>query len=259
MKYALIAATAFVAAPAMAGLVDTQSDNDAANSNVVDDGVINPGEYSATYTGGGSGFGGPLGGGSLSFDADSSNLYIGFEPQAGWDGSNNVVLFLDTRPGGVTDDTSLSDMGDPGRNLSSNLTRDVQDNYAIGADFSVVIGGFGVVVFELADDGTGALVFTAFEGDQVGGGASETTLSLAALGATGTVDFFAAFGSDTNFISNETIPASPSINGGNNPGFDNDGTGNPVDWVDFNRFNIPAPGAVALFGLGGLAAARRRR
>lgn len=253
-----VTGVALVSAPAFAGLVDVQTDANPASSTWNPNGVLDAGEY-ATFTGGGSGFGGPLGSGTLGFDTDGTNLYIGFDPGA--DLNDNVVLFLDTRPGGITDDTTLDDQADPGRNLSSNLTRDVVDNYAIGADFSVVIGGFGIVVFELVDDGSGQLVFNAFDGTFTGNDptlAREISLPLASIGSpTSAVDFFAAYGSDTNFLSDEGVPAQP-FSGGGNLGFDNNGNG-PVTWENYNQFRLPTPGALALCGIAGLAGLRRNR
>jgi hypothetical protein len=184
-------------------------------------------------------------------DSDNSNLYVGFDP--GGDLNDNAVLFLDTRTGGYTD-ADMNDTADPGRNLSSNLSRDVNDVIPIGADFSVVFGSFGTVVFELNAGNTPShLQFQIFQGDQTSNNPAivrEIALPLALLGNPGRVDFFAAYGSDTNFMSNESIPASP-LNGGGNPGFDNGGS--EVTFENANRFVIPEPSTM-LLGLGCLFA-----
>src|SRR5688500_13016255 len=124
MRYSalvLAAAVAVGSSVAQAAVISSQADN-TPGTTFVDDGVISGGEYRATYTGGGSGFGGTLGAGTLYMDVDATNLYIGFDPGASL--NDNVVLHLDTQSGGFTD-AAMNDTADPGRNLLTNLTRDV--------------------------------------------------------------------------------------------------------------------------------------
>ncbi len=108
-------------ATSFGGLVTTHTNTGTSGATV--DGTISANEYgpgnSYSYTGAG---GGPLGGGALYFQSDASNLYIGFQP--GNSLNDNVVIHLDTRAGGFTD-AQMNDTADPGRNLLSNLTRDV--------------------------------------------------------------------------------------------------------------------------------------
>ncbi len=255
-----------MAVPASANLIDTRTDTDAGGATV--NGSLDANEYGPgnaySYTGGGGGFGGTVGGGALYMNSDNANLYIGFDP--GNNLNDNAVILLDTRAGGFTD-AQMNDTADPGRNLSSNLTRDVNDTFPAGVlpDFSVVIGQFGIVVFELnAGNTPGHLAFVAFDGTFNGNNPNlvrEIALPLGSVGlASGVasnVDFFVAYGSDTNFMSNESIPGMP-LNAGGNPGFDNGG--NPVDWPNFDRFiTAPEPAALALVGVGGLMMFRRRR
>jgi hypothetical protein len=68
------------------------------------DGSIATGEYvSYSYTGDGTGFGGPLGNGTLYFESDATRLYIGASI-AGALGSNIIAIFLDTQAGGFASD-----------------------------------------------------------------------------------------------------------------------------------------------------------
>ena len=157
-------------ATAFGGLVTTHTDTDASGATV--DGTISANEYgpgnSYSYTGAGGGFGGTLGGGALYFQSDASNLYVGFQP--GNNLNDNVVIHLDTRAGGFTD-ADMNDTADPGRNLISNLTRDVDDPYPVGIlpDYGLVIGGFGIVLFELnAGNTPGHLNFLQFDGTFTG-------------------------------------------------------------------------------------------
>lgn len=252
---------ALLGSPAFGALSLSQTDSDPASSLFVDDGLVGSGEYAAVYgNGGGSGFGGTVGASLLYMDSDGTNLYIGWDPGSAL--NDNAVLLLDTRAGGFTD-ADMSDTGDPGRNLSSNLTRDVNDVMPVLPDFSVVFGGFGTVSFELnAGSAPNHLNFVAFENDQTGTSDSlvrEFTLPLATLGNPTTIDFFMAYGSDTNFMSNESLPGG-SVNAGLNPGFDNaDNGGGDVIWENYNQFVIPEPSASLLGTFAGLFLLRRRR
>src|SRR5438477_3812118 len=94
--FTTVALVGVLAASASAGiLVSSQGDSNPTATNFVDDGVISSGEYSAVYTGGGTGFGGTLGSGAIYMDSDGVNLYIGFAPGATV--NDNFVLHLDTR------------------------------------------------------------------------------------------------------------------------------------------------------------------
>lgn len=245
-----------------AAIVSVQADPDPASASVTDDGTLGVGEYAATYAnGGGGGFGGTVGNSSISMDSDGTNLYIAFDPGASL--NDNAVLYLDTRAGGVVD-AEMNDRADGGRAASSNLTQDVDDQMPIVPDFTVVFGNFGTVVFELTthdqDESTatdGHLNFIAFEDDQNGNDETvvrEIAIPLATLGNPNRVDFFTAYTAGSMFNSNESLPFSPALNGGNNPGFDNDGTNMPVIYENANRFTLVPEPSSALLCIAGLSA-----
>jgi hypothetical protein len=64
--------------------------------------------------------------------------------------NDNVVIHLDTKPGGFTD-AAMNDYRRSGPKPPDQLTADVDDTFPAGVlpDYGVVIGGFGEVSFEL--------------------------------------------------------------------------------------------------------------
>lgn len=265
MMAGLVALVACAGA-ASAGLIDTRTGTGSAA--VVRDGVISANEYGPgnayTYAGAGSGFGGTLGGGTIYMNSDASNLYIGVT--LGGDLNDNIVIFLNTRStGGFTSSTQMDDASDPGRARSSDPMSDPTAvvNFPIAATHSFVIGAFGAVLFELSGNGT-AHVFRSFDNTFTGNANNtrEFQLSLGFLdnALTGSgrafVDWFALYTSNSGFMSNESSPLQQGLNAGGNPGF---GAGQTLNLENYNRFQVPTPGAIALLGLGGLVAARRRR
>lgn len=251
--FGLIVATGLASA-AQAQLVESHTDTTAAGA--VRDQTLSPGEYgngAYSYGGGGTGFGGTVGNGRIYMDSDATNLYIGF--QAGNGINDLVTILLDTRAGGFTD-AGMNDNGDGGRRASTQQSINADDQYAAGflPDFSVVIGNFGTVFFELTAD-PNPINFFDFDGT-TSQPFREYSIPLATLGLSGgsNVDFFVAYIGDSGYGSNESIPAGP-INASDNPGFSDVSAG----YATYDRFVVPAPGAAAVLGLGGLMASRRRR
>lgn len=265
MKYVLILTmAAAIACPAMAALVDSRQDTTAAGAVV--DGVLGAGEYgngAYSYTGGGAGFGGTLGNGVIYMDSDANNLYIGFQP--GGDLNDNVAIMIDSRGGGFVD-ADMDDQADGGRRAVSNQTANADDAYPAGVlpDFGMVIGNFGIVLFELnAGNTPGHLNFVSFDGTFTGNAPTfrEFAIPLATLElsasdvvANSCLNFFAAYVSDSSFNSNESIPVSPALNAGPNPGFDGPSAG----YANHNEFCI-VPEPASLLALGLLGAIIRRR
>src|SRR5262245_13144622 len=100
-----IAAVAGVtmAVSAQAGLINTVVDNTPGGATV--DATVNGGEYVGTVSGGGTGFGGPVGGATMSVDSDASGIYIGLSSLGDYSG-NSIRVYFNTQGGGYN---TLSD------------------------------------------------------------------------------------------------------------------------------------------------------
>jgi hypothetical protein len=238
MRLALLTAllTPAIATSAFAGLILSQND----------------GPIPSIYAnGGGSGFGGTLGAGAIKLDATALGLYVEFTPGNAL--NDLVAIQFDTKAGGFTD-ADMDDQGDGGRRAASNMANGVDDAFPILPDYSIIIGNFGVVGFELnAGNTPNHLTFKQFNPGL------STTIPWADLGITpGTltnVDFFAGYVADSGYGSNESLPASPALNGGPNVGELSSSPG----YANFNRLVVPEPTTLAAIGGLGALLLRRRK
>ena len=134
-----------LAGPAMGGWIDTVVDTTLIGANP--DGTVSGGEYVGTVTGGGTGFGGPIGNGTMSLDSDLDSLQIGLSGLGDYSG-NSIRIYFDTRSGGHTtlsDASGFNDFDDFGR---ERLSRPASGGLTLPfeADFGLIIsdafGGF---------------------------------------------------------------------------------------------------------------------
>ncbi len=225
----IVAASAAVLAPsAHAALVLSQAD----------------GASPVSYTnGGGTGFTGAVGNGTITFDAVGTNLVVGFTP--GGAVNDVVVIHLDTKSGGFADN-AMSDTSDGGRNATTNPSGGGNVSFPVAADYSVTLGGSFGVGFELTG-GTLNVVSTS-------GSNSSVTIPLASLGNPTAINWYAYYTSESTFLSNETMPASAALNGGGNPGFNS-----TVSIENHNQFTIPEPATLGALAGAGVLALRRRK
>lgn len=258
MKMVALAALCAVAGAASAQ-VQTRTEANFGTSKT-QDGTI---EYGAqSYTGQGTGFGGALGNGTIYMGADASGLSIGF--RNGADLNDNATILFNVNGSGLTTQSLRNDNSDGGRASSTYGVANGTVKYPISVSYSLVFGSFGVVLFQLTN--SGPINFLQFDGSSynTGNGVKdrEIKISWASLGgsAASFIDWFAYYTSGSQYMSNEGSPLSPGYggtrDGGGNIGF---GDGSDVTIGGFNRFVVPTPGSMALLGLAGLVAGRRRR
>jgi len=260
MKSAMIiCAIAGLAGSAQAGLITTRTEGNV-NATRAADNVLSANEYGAgntqSYAGNGAtGFGGVVGNSTLYMGTSSTNLQIGWQPGA--DLTNNLfAIYFNVNGGGTITTDLANDVTDSGRRMATEPYGAGSLNYAIPVQYALVFGDFGAVLFQLTT--TGGINFVApFFGGAGGSGNNFREISIAwssiGGGLGSYIDFFTLY-ANNSFLSNE---GHPSAFFSGNPS----GASTPPATItlnDFNRF-IPTPGAMALLGLGGLVAGRRRR
>jgi uncharacterized protein (TIGR03382 family) len=224
----------------------------------------------ATFNGNGAtGFGGPVGTGSLAINDSLSD--ISFTLNRGTGVHNDIlVVYLDTQPGGFTDTSLFNDSGDAGRTAISGAagTTRTTVNFAagFGADYALSIENGFIGVFDLAGGEPHTYLFG--QAQTGGNSAASYTLTLDAAqmnqigivpGSGESFNFVGTLISGTAYRSDETIGASTTVgaDGGPNPGFSN-----PLTFTESLTFTtVPEPGTVALGVMGAVAAFlfRRRR
>jgi hypothetical protein len=203
---------------------------------------------------GATGFGGPVGTGTLTVTDDGAGN-IDFSLTAGVPFTgNDLVLYLDTQPGGVANNATFTDNGDGGRTAISganngNPSRSLV-NFAPGflADKAISLEpGIFAGLFDLSNPSNFGFIAS---GNLAGAGAGPFTFSYSraqlGLGPTDPFSFEGTLISTTAFRSNETIGASttiPDVGAGDNAGFNGSTTFSAA-----NTFAVPAPVPASLWG-----------
>ena len=222
-----------------------------------------------TYPGNGaSGFGGPVGNGTLTVtDGGSGVINFSLSPGVSFSG-NDLVIYIDSKPGGASDNSTFTDNGDGGRTAVSGYNASntppsralVTFPVGFGADFALSIepGVFGGL-FDLSSPSNFNFVSSA---NLAGAGTGPFTFSVTrtqlGLGATDPFNFVGTLISTSAYRSNETIGTSVTTPGtpGDAP---NAGFTGTQTFAVANTFAVPEPSALAVLALTAAAGLMRRR
>jgi len=249
--YATLSLVLSAGLSAHAALITSHTDTTIGSASV--DGIISANEYGPgnaySYTGGGSGFGGQLGGSTIYLKSDALYLYVGFSSLGVAGDANHYLVYIHTRTGGFqTDGTEMDDgiasnPSDAGRRNTSELSQDGTEyvTFFAGAtnrpDFTLLFNNRGSpdgfsALFELNGAGNAHDLIT-HNSSGIGTGQVEFRVALADLAITngGTIDFTAIDISETGYLSNEGLP-NPNLS--SNYGFHAGGT---LTYSNFHRFN----------------------
>lgn len=212
------------------------------------DGLIGADEYGPgntySFTGGGAGFGGQFGNGTMRVKSSGQHLFLSFTGIGVPTDGNHYLVYLNTRSGGYQPSGEMDDTTTGSRRNASILSLNGIDSvtFADGAnsaspDFALVFnnrtpgnGGFSRL-FELNPNGLNHSERT-HQSSPLGISTVEFSVPLTTLGLNpgDPVDIMAVNISDTAFLSNETYPAH---NLAASPGF---GDAQTIVFSNFHRF-----------------------
>lgn len=227
------------------------------------------GAATQTYQGnGGAGFGGAIGNSVLTV-SDSGSGIINFSLATGVPFSgNDLVLYIDSKSGGVNNTSTFTDNGDGGREAVSGYNASntpasralVTFPTGFGADYALSIepGVFGGL-FDLSTPTNFNFVASA---NLNGSGSGPFTFSVnrtdLGLSPTAPFSFVGTLVSTTAYRSNETIGTSVTTPGspGDTP---NGGFTGTQTFATADTFAVPEPSAIAFVGLTAAGLLRRRR
>lgn len=195
-----------------------------------------------TYNGNGvSGFGGPVGNGVLTVTDNATTINFSFTAGTLFS-SNDLVIYLDTKTGGVANTSTLTDNADGGRTAISGLSGSGRTlvNFAAGfnADYAISFepGSFAGL-FDLSTPSNFGFVASA---GLAGSGTGPFTFSIAksdvGLSSAAPFTFIGTLISTSGYRSNETIGTSVTVPGsvGDTP---NGGFTGTQTFSTFNTYN----------------------
>lgn len=226
---------------------------------------------SGTVNGNGnSGFGGVIGTGSLNVTTAADGTVTMSLARGNGGFFDLAVIYIDSLAGGITNTSQINDTQDGGRaGISGNgfggQTSDLGFASGFGADYGITMESAFSGIFDLNSGNPANLGFVAGVSTDAGRNAQSASFNIAfnlsqiGLAAGDSFRLVVTYLNSGNaFRSGEFIgsaaagPFAAGSNIGQNPF--NLGSN---DFILVN--SVPAPGTLALLGLGGLAAARRRR
>lgn len=230
-------------------------------------GIASSTSAALTFSGNGaSGFGGTVGGGSVSVSDSGPNITFTFNPSGGFTG-NDLVLYIDSVAGGYADTSTFFDNGDAGRTAVSGAnTGNPSQTLAVfpagfGADYALEFENTTYTgLFGLVAGGNNSLNYVT--GAAPSGGTFSVTFPIADLGlSTGqSFSFVGSLISTSAYRSNETIGASVTIPDGGgsapNAGFNGQTIFSSSD--SYTTGAVPEPSSIGLLMIGAVATAARR-
>jgi hypothetical protein len=222
----------------------------------------------AVYVGNGaSGFGGPIGGSTLTVTEGASTVNFSLTAGANFN-SNALVLYIDSVAGGVGSTTTLTDNADGGRTaisgLSGNGRTTATFSAGFGADYAITLepGVFGGVFNLSTPANFGFVASTGLSGSGTGPFTFSVNKSNLGLTAGSSFGFVGTLISTTGYRSNETIGASVTVPGSSgdspNAGFTGTTTFNATNTFTLEAA-VPEPASVGVVALCLTAVAMRRR
>jgi hypothetical protein len=220
--------------------------------------------YSAIYPGNGqTGFNGGVGNGNVAISDDGTNITLTLNDAVTLD--NDLVIYIDSVPGGFPDTSQFSDNGDGGREAisgynSGNPSRTlVTFPSGFDADYALSIENSFIGLFQLASGGNNSLNYItgASQSGSDAQGAYTVVFPIADLGITAgqSFNFDGTLISESAYRSNETIGPSDAPSG--NLGFSGqlDFTG----WDTYTTTAVPEPASIVTLGGMSVLLVRRRR
>ena len=224
----------------------------------------------ATIPGNGAtGFGGPVGTGSVTITDSAGGMNVTLNRGAGAL-NDALVLYFDTQPGGFVDNSTFGDNGDGGRTAISGTNNGNPSKTLVSlpfaADYGMAIENGFIGVFSLASGGNNSFTFQFGQGQSGNNFDPSYTINISpaqmlqmglTAGSGQTFQFVGSYISTSAYRSNETIGASVTVpsDGAGNAGF-----GNPQTFTQGISYTlVPEPTSITMCLLGTIGFALRRR
>jgi len=214
----------------------------------------------ALYTGNGnSGFGGPVGQGSLTL-TDNGTTVSGTINKGPNNFNDTLVLYIDSVGGGFSDTSTFSDANDGLRRSISGFdggaNRSLLSFSGMTPDYAIAIGpnnaGFGGL-WSLASGGNNSLNFISSVNLTPTGTATSPTYSfsfnLADIGSPTSFNLLGTYISDTGYRSDEAVAGNLTGTQGHNP----------FTQTALATYSVPEPASIGLLGIAAIGLIGRRR